>query len=135
MTQPPDLAEVLAAHAVWDELDDRDGPAMVRCRCDVDNPHITNGVEDGGWMPRAEHHKHQAQAWRDACTISTAAELDALPVDSIVLSVVPPGARIDAIYDKNDDGTWNECDTEGHRLPAECVSLPVQLIWSPEWAR
>ena len=54
------IAGVLAGpHRVWSEYDG-DNELMVRCRCDVDNPHLTNGVPDGAWMPLSQYHIHVA---------------------------------------------------------------------------
>ena len=51
------IAEVIAQHYAWDGPQDMH---IVRCRCDVDDPSMTNGVEDGGWMPFDEYTAHVA---------------------------------------------------------------------------
>lgn len=41
------------------------------------------------------------------------------------------------IFELNDDGTWNDYDSEdpsGERTPAEAVPLPAIVIWTPEAA-
>ncbi len=40
---------------LWDSCEDED---ISRCRCDVDNPSMTNGCEDGGWMDSERFNAH-----------------------------------------------------------------------------
>jgi hypothetical protein len=53
------IADVLRQHYLWDECNDEAG-RIARCRCDVDDPSITNGVPDGGWRKFDEHIQHVA---------------------------------------------------------------------------
>lgn len=41
------------------------------------------------------------------------------------------------VFELNDDGTWNDYDSEGpagERTPAEAVPLPAIVIWTPDAA-
>lgn len=51
------IAAVQREHYLWDEFNS-DGTQMARCRCDVDQPSITNGVPDGGWVTLDEYAAH-----------------------------------------------------------------------------
>lgn len=53
------IAKIIEDHYLWDGYTDSDG-TVARCRCDLDNPSITNGVEDGGWMTQNDYYAHVA---------------------------------------------------------------------------
>lgn len=61
-----------------------------------------------------EHADHVADAWREACTIRTVEELDALPQFAVVRD------RVGTI--------WENCW-------ASRIVLPALLIWHPDWER
>lgn len=54
------IAEIVEDHYLWDYYDAYDASAYARCRCDVDNPSMTNGCEDGGWMRLDDYCRHVA---------------------------------------------------------------------------
>lgn len=112
MSAPPDLAEVLAAHrpnlisSVWDA-----------CQC--------------GWVPSLDGHTltaHQAQAWRDACTITTVEDLDRVPSGAIVRS---SAGSIACRFDGRNGVVFGD----DRPFPWHRLAFPAILLWSPGWAR
>ena len=81
---------------------------------------------------RENHPRHVADAWREACTIRTAEQLDTLPVGSAI---------VDCFGD-----VYRSHDRPGVQSPAWLVSgallrwlsdeipMPVHVIWRPDWA-
>ena len=110
---PPDLAEVLAAHR---RCFYPDGPAFCACN-QWSYPDRTGGTE---------HHAHQAQAWRDACTITTVEQLDRVPAGAIVQSAA--GSIACRFDDRNGVVFGDDRPFPWHKL-----ALPALLI--PGWAR
>lgn len=75
-----------------------------------------------------EHAEHVAAAWRDACTIRTVEELDALPFGAVVRTEC--GSITDRYRDE--DGTL-EWWVDGSPDAGVGEDLPALLIWHPDW--
>ena len=126
MNQPPDLAEVLAAHTYYEEF------GLCRCRLGKDYDY---GFDSETW------YHHAAQAWRDACTIRTVEQLNApeLPEGTLIAEIHHPDDGCDGmcwvvpvVWEMLSPPGWI-CHT--YRPPEAHPRLPCRLIWHPEWAR
>lgn len=82
-----------------------------------------------------EHAEHIAQAWREACTITTVEHLDALPVAAVIKLGDLPGG----LYEKDRKGSWGfGCWGDEYQqiiISAELEALTIHLVWHPDWAR
>lgn len=113
-------------------------PETVATLAEVLAKHWTNNCWwhcDGGTaMSPATHAQHQAEMWREACTIRTVEQLDALPNHVVVLSA--------------DTWAWTRIDEDGYSpgewwFPAggevgsssDRIELPALLLWHPDWSR
>lgn len=78
---------------------------------------------------------HVEQMWREACTVTTVEQLDALPEGTVIHTVELP-------EDTCGSGAWTKCrDTGGDWYwwamdfgePASEVPLPARVIHHPDW--
>lgn len=124
MTDFPSLAQVLARH---ESMRDPYRRCQV-CICDrwSDTDHGDNGHHT--------HVAHQADAWREACTIRTVEELEALPDGATVRGANGHAFEKSSESWTFDDRRWGEA---GNSSPdrSEDIKLPALLIWHPEWER
>lgn len=91
------------------------------------------------------HAEHQAEVWREACTIRTVEQLDTLNrcADSLTGPLIKSnGVQINddtgttglgGVLEGNGDGTWNDYDG-GRDLTSDQVALPALLLWHPGWS-
>ena len=79
------------------------------------------------------HSRHQGEAWRAACAITTVEQLAELACDPTSCDgAVIKTSQFGDICESNNDGTWNELG--GHsRIPADQVVLPALLLWHVSW--
>lgn len=102
------LRSVLAAHQATRRVINSPYGSAWACRCG---------------KPHSE--EHVAAMWREACTIRTAEQLDALPVGAVVRNA-------DGVWETDEPRTWV---TPGHEAPfgPQLLVLPALLVWHPEW--
>lgn len=124
------LEQHLAAH--WPTVHTHAGlhwSHMYQCKC--------------GWMPPQDdpdpiesiHAAHVAATWREARTVRTVEELEALPFGAVIREAVvenhrATGADWNRVWEKWHEGKW-VCPgdhTEGTQTPA----LPAVILWTPE---
>ena len=80
--------------------------------------------------------RHANEAWREACTIRTVEQLDALPEGAIVRD---RGGRVFEqttnwrCAGKGFTAWWSETGEEGEASSDELNDLPALLIWNPNW--
>lgn len=79
--------------------------------------------------------EHIESAWREACTIRTLEELNALPVGSIVVTMWDPAPH--HVMTRFTDGWfgWPSRDCPLFPLGAAKGDEWVLLVWHPGWAR
>lgn len=108
----PTLAEVLADHR----------PYGLDCKC---GRPINS---DADWA------QHVAEVWREACTIRTAEQLDALPDHSIVRAGTNGHAYEKSMWGALFGRRWMEA---GNASPerSEDIGLPALLLWHPSWGQ
>jgi hypothetical protein len=105
----PTLAEVLTQHR-WQMFN-----AVCRCKA----MEVTHD----------EHPAHQAEMWREVCTIRTVAELDALPDDSVIRR----GGFFPRTYER-EGRYWHSPGDEMGDIAGPDM-LPALLLWHPDWAQ
>lgn len=112
-TEYPTLAEVAAIHV----------------RCDS-SERIDNDEELG---------QHIADEWRDACTIRTVEQLDALPIGSVVRTTEERVAVKTGERWGNQSGYgswWSVADEDEFDLSSdELDDPPALLIFHPDWSK
>lgn len=70
--------------------------------------------------------------WREACTITTVEQLDALPVGSITTDSDVIGGNYERVATEDGEEWW----TDGMNDPNhDARDLPTLLIWHPDWSR
>lgn len=120
----PTLAEVLSGH-VSDGYD--------YCSCGWRYSWLD---ESPGWS--AEWGEHAAAAWREACTIRTADQLESLPHKSLlqVAYTSAAGWNLTEVWERRNE-VW-------HCLAAPLIppsgsdgtpKLPALLLWHPSWSQ
>lgn len=120
----PTLAEVMAGHADWVS----EGVRLCSC-------FWTDGSPDAQ-SSRLIWAKHVESEWREACTIRTATQLDALPVGAVVLAVWAAELTPTPVLSRYIDGWFGfPCLQPMHPLGSGRNSETALLIWHPEWAR
>lgn len=68
-------------------------------------------------------------AWRDACTIETREQLDALPAQSVIQSdASATGDGNPWTWERFDEGWFTTAFS-----PAGVPDLPARLLWHPDW--
>ena len=77
-----------------------------------------------------DHSTHVSAAWREACTIRTVKQLDALPADSVVIT---PTSRITYQKARSSIRVWYSSALATHT--ADYIGLPALLVWHPDWER
>lgn len=121
MTEFPSLAEVLARHQWRGEI--------LGCDCGWDWPEQrTYFCGEDARIAKA-HIEHQAEMWRESCTIRTFEQLDALPALAVISSnpeVTGDGNRW--TWERFDEGWFTTAFG-----PAGYPDLPALLIWHPSW--
>lgn len=125
---PHGIEQHLAAHEYLDILDGWDA-----CEC--------------GWREEYErrsetgtiftHHAHVAATWREARTVRTIDELDALPVGTVIRDVDGAMYRRSP-YSVDDDGRWYPAWTVGNAYERDMgvesreIPTPGLIVWTPE---
>lgn len=122
--QFPSLSDILAAHSI---RQDYNHPAWGKCRCGFDpdpgwDDDAMTDEEINSWPSQSQH---QADMWREACTVTTVEQLDAPPDGCVV---------------RDQRGLLWETD-QGHMYAAsyampmciKTVALPAVIVWHPEW--
>ncbi|SBS73835.1 hypothetical protein MHPYR_180083 [uncultured Mycobacterium sp.] len=82
-----------------------------------------------------------ADAWREACTITTVEQLDALPFESVIRDqdgiILAHNPR--HVYPSQLRPWWPlsgySALERDYGVEAESITLPALLIWSPDWER
>ena len=118
MSDFPSLAEIYLRHA-WRYAPDR------VCDCGW-----CGTIHDPERDLRQQHAEHVTDAWSDACTITTAEQLESLPVGAVVKDAER------ATQEKFADHRWYQPAWTGGRSAyqiAHQMLLPALLIWLPEW--
>ena len=112
----PTLVEVLAQHEVQDMA-----LSTVLCRCDTDRRYN-------------EHAAHQSAAWDEARTVRTAAELDALPLDTVVVDAagIP---RTKRAGNSHMSGGWTHAGNSPLRSRELADGRAMWVVWHPSWKR
>lgn len=124
LREVPRLQDVLSWHRWYrDEVN----PPAGRCSCHwlddrVEEPRVFRNV--------AEHEAHQADAWREACMIRNVAELDALPVGSVIRC----GDDILIRSDQYLGGLCWRYNPDSDPMLLIDDDLPALLLWTPEWS-
>lgn len=78
--------------------------------------------------------KNVELAWREACTIRSVEQLDALPAQSVIRDDI--GDRDGYVYEKSPDGEgdvpwWHDGDPTN----VDEIDLPALLIFHPDWSK
>lgn len=112
MPEIPTHAQVLKDHALF----------QGSCLCGW--PEDAPGLHD--------HAEHQAAAWREACTITTVDQLDALPVGSVVM----PLWYLDAgpCWKLSDGWFGVFSDKPMYPLGSRQKGNAALLVWHPGWS-
>ena len=113
MSDFPSLAELLAQHGFLS--------TMNICACQ----HGLNG--NFGLMNPDQWRAHVAAAWREACTIRTVEQLDALPAGAIVRS------RGEVAYERARTPGSDWYGTNLATVTGSDIGLPALCIWHPSW--
>ena len=118
--QFPSHSDVLAQHLRYHDRPDR-GEWRVFCSCES-RKWFTEPIEV---VNDETYIAHVERVWREACTVKTVEQLDALPVGCVV---------------RDQRGLLWETD-HGHMYAAsyavpmciKAVALPAVIVWHPEW--
>lgn len=102
-----------------------------RCACDPDAVRYDGPYPEDEALFYELHAAHVAATWREARTVRTDEELDALPIGAVVHTTVSEYRRVI-------DG--GEFDTEEGWVPIgesiafshDCIDLPALVLWAPE---
>jgi hypothetical protein len=77
------------------------------------------------------HAEHVEQKWREACTVRTIDQLDALPEGSLLSSGYCRGGLGPTAWGKS---AWffpgSKCSVDG-----DMIGVPAVLLWHPDWER
>lgn len=119
----PTLAEVVAAHR-WTGGWIDGGSYSATCACGWEQD-ITNTHRTGLQL----HGEHVESEWREARTIRTGAQLDALPEQSVVRNMAF-GVVFECTVENDGSVIWSS--PVGLRVST--VVLPALLIAHPDWA-
>lgn len=129
----PRLQDVLMAHRYSSPIA-RSHPWAVQknpAGCAGCSWEAVDPVEGGHYLD--QHAEHQAAVWREACTIRTVAQLDALPVGSVVMPLwylaAGPCWRLS-------DG-WFGVFIDKPMYPLGARTKPdnsALLVWHPDWS-
>jgi len=123
-TKHPSLSQVLADHQLSGDsrFSHKNGQSMVqwpKCAC--------------GWSDHPNRHpEHVEQMWREARTITSSEQLDALPAGTVIRD---HQSEFGCIFEKSADGEgevpwWH--DGEPHYDLTE-INLSALLIHHPDW--
>lgn len=114
----PSMAEVMSRHADWVS----EGARL--CSCFWTDGSLNAQASRLTWA------KHVESEWREACTIRTAEQLDALPEQSVVRNMAF-GVAFECEVENDGSIIW--ASPGGLRVTA--VMLPALLIWHPGWVK
>lgn len=120
----PTLAEHLAQHH-W-------RGSTLGCECRWNWPKERNYFCGEDERIAEMHRKHQAATWREACTIRTAEQLDALPEHAIVRAGTNGHAYEKSMLFTLIGRRWMEAGN-GSPERSDDIGLPALLIWHPGW--
>lgn len=115
----PTPAEVLAAH--------RRSPVLysfrAACRCGWER-----GIQNTGKTTLALHEQHQLDMLREAATVRTVEQLEALPADVVIRDVNGHllTKDLEGIY------CWSLLGSDGAGVDSRWPDLPVAVLWQPE---
>lgn len=134
--QFPSLSDVLAAHSI---RQDYNHPAWGKCRCgfdpdpDWDDDAMTE-EESNSWP---SHSQHQADMWREACTVTMVEQLDALPDRTVILDSDDTVLRRNPWHSESPvkwypfDG--DEAYERDFGITADAIEFPARVIHNPDW--
>jgi len=95
-----------------------------------DHPYMDRAMDmidtSGSGMPR-QFWTHMADAWREACTIRTVEQLDALPHDAVVMT----SERV--VYQRARTPFRDWYSTVFSEVKTDEIPLPALLLWHPDW--
>lgn len=120
MPEFPTLAQVLAPHA------DYVSNLARHCSCGKWHDHGLTAP-----ISRLPFSKHQADVWREACTIRTADQLNSLRANPAHCEGPIVKDSDGDVFEANDDGSW--CEMGDYRRVTP--QLPALLLWHPEWSK
>ena len=130
----PSLADVIATHR-WSRTTDL--PWVVRCAGCEWTTDLRNTAKTSTKLVA----EHAEPVWREACSIRSVAQLDALPHRSVILDRDGAVLRRDPWGVFHDSPKWHPLDSEGGAYendfgldPGE-VKLDALLLWHPDWAQ
>lgn len=124
----PSLAEVFRKHLLLDFLDTNGNHLPPECYCGWYSP--------DEYRTRIEHPDHVEQMWREACTVTTVEQLDALPEGTVILDAD------DAVLRRNPwrsrPGRWYPLDgfdayDRDFGIKIDKIPLPARVIHHPDW--
>lgn len=121
----PTLAEVVAKHRWVSKSSTTRYVAGCACGWELD---IANTHRTGLQL----HGEHVEQVWREACTIRTVEQLDALPDRSVVFAA-NEAAWIKVSGWSPDEPWW--VTGSSIESPSADIALPALLIRHPDWAK
>lgn len=119
----PTLAEVIEKHRWVSRSTTTRYVAACVCGWEKD---IVNTQRTGLQL----HGEHVESVWRDACTITTVEQLDALPPESIVKS--EGGSVACRFYDGIHGVTFG--DERPFKWTVLASELPAVVLWHPGWS-
>jgi len=123
--QFPSHAQVLAQHLRYQDRPDR-GEWRVFCSCES-RKWFTEPIEV---VNDETYIAHVERVWREACTVKTVEQLDALPVGTVLREDYDG-----TIWTLHDGGKHIEAYRECDYLPllTSAINLPARVIHHPYW--
>jgi hypothetical protein len=112
-----------------------DFPSLAEVMKAMPNPIAADEFEPGYWRSCATWDdivREVEKVWRDACTITTAEQLDALPDRSIVRAGTNGHAYEKSMLFTLTGRRWMEAGN-GSPERSDAIGLPALLIWHPGW--
>lgn len=132
MSEFPTLAEVVAKHA-WYRPTDRDlrrRPWMTRCvGCNW-----IGDTRNSRMDQLALHAEHVQAVWRDACTIATVEQLDALPLDTVVVDAVGI-PRTKRHGNSHMSAGWTHAGNSPLKSNELADGRPMCVVSHPDWSK
>lgn len=119
-TQFPTLAQVLTLHRL--QSTEINGRELFRCSC------LQNVVSTG----TADYDMHVEQMRRQACTIRTIDQLDALPLDTVVVDAagIP---RTKRHRNSHMAGGWTHAGNSPLTSAELADGRDMVVVWHPDW--
>lgn len=121
--QFPSHSDVLAQHLRYHDRPDR-GEWRVFCSCES-RKWFTEAIEV---ISDETYIAHVERRWREACTVTTVEQLDALPVETVLRDASGQ------IFEKSPDGEGDTpwwYDGDPHYITD--ITLPARVIHNPDW--